>query len=153
MTNNQKGFSRREFISWGVMGGVLVGAYGFLASFIGRFLYPQKRGPRLRDIFITTLGELQPGKPLLWTAPNGQKILIGQSGEELLALSNVCPHLGCKVHWEGANNRFFCPCHSGVFDKNGIATGGPPAAEGKNLKKYDLKIEGEAIYLKWEEVV
>jgi hypothetical protein len=33
----------------------------------------------------------------------------------------------------------------------GTATAGPPAAEGKNLKRYDLKIEGEAVYLKWEE--
>lgn len=133
------------------MGGSLAFAYGLLASFAGRFLYPLKKRPRLREIFVATKGEISTTRPLAWTAPNGQNILIQNVNGELLALSNICPHLGCKVHWEAVNNQFFCPCHNGAFDKNGIATAGPPKAEGKNLKRYDLNIDGEAVYLKWEE--
>lgn len=153
MEETEKNLSRREFLSWSVMGGALAAAYGLLAVFAGRFVYPQKRGPRVRDLFVTTRGNIEPGHPLSWTAPNGQKVLIYDAGEELLALSNVCPHLGCKVHWEPGNQRFLCPCHQGTFDRNGTATGGPPKAEGKNLQQYALLLKGEAVYLRWEEPV
>lgn len=143
--------SRREFLSWAVMGGALAAAYGLITLYVGRFLYPVKKKARVRAIFVTTKSALKPGKPLAWTAPNGQKVLIHQVEKELLALSNVCPHLGCKVNWEQVNDRFFCPCHAGVFDKNGIAIAGPPAAEGKNLKRYELTVKGDAVYLRWEE--
>lgn len=133
------------------MGGTLAAAYGLLASYAGRFLYPRKKSARVREIFVATAAQIQPGKPITWTAPNGQSILIHKTGEEYLALSNVCPHLGCKVHWEETHNRFFCPCHSGAFDKNGVATEGPPKAMGKNLSRYDLVVKGQAIFLKWED--
>jgi cytochrome b6-f complex iron-sulfur subunit len=133
------------------MGGALAAAYGLLLFYVGRFLYPRKKSPRVREVFVASKGEIDPTKPLAWTAPNGQKILIHQTNGELLALSNICPHLGCKVHWEAMNERFLCPCHQGAFDKNGVATAGPPKAEGKNLKRYDLVVREEAVYLKWEE--
>lgn len=134
------------------MGGSLALSYGLLAFFAGRFLYPLRKRPRVREIFVATRREIEPSRPVSWTAPNGQKILINNVDGELLALSNVCPHLGCKVHWDGVNQQFLCPCHQGAFDKNGLAIAGPPAAEGKNLNRYDLKLEGDAVYLKWEEL-
>lgn len=151
MTEAERTYSRRELLSWLIMGGALALSYGFFSILAGRFIYPRKKGPSFREIFVATRGEIVPGRPLAWTAPDGQKVIVNNVNGELLALSNVCPHLGCKVHWEAVNDRFFCPCHHGAFDKNGIATAGPPKAEGKNLKRYDLKIEGEAVYLKWEE--
>jgi len=143
--------SRRDFLSWLVLGGSLTAAYGLLASYGLRFLYPRKKASVAREIFVATTAQIQPGKPLTWTAPNGQNILIHRTGDEYLALSNICPHLGCKVHWEQAENRFFCPCHAGAFDKNGVATSGPPKAMGKNLQRYDLVVNGQAIFLKWED--
>jgi Rieske Fe-S protein len=74
-------------------------------------------------------------------------------GGEVVALSNTCPHLGCKVHWEIRNQRFFCPCHQGVFDSDGVATAGPPAAEGKNLKKFSIRRIGNNLFLEVEEIV
>ena len=146
-----QGKSRREFLSWILMGGALAASYGLLASYAGRFLWPSKKPARFRPVFVATKDKIIPGKPLAWIAPNGQTVMINNIDGQMLALSNVCPHLGCKVHWEGQNNRFYCPCHSGTFDKNGTATGGPPAAEGKNLQRYDLTTEGNAVYLQWEE--
>ena len=67
--------------------------------------------------------------------------------ETVAALSSTCPHLGCQVHWEGHNNRFFCPCHNGVFDPNGIATGGPPADAGQSLLQFPLKEESGLLYI------
>ncbi|MBI4577262.1 MAG: Rieske 2Fe-2S domain-containing protein, partial [Planctomycetes bacterium] len=67
--------------------------------------------------------------------------------EDFLALSSTCPHLGCRVHWEVQNRRFFCPCHNGSFDAAGRATGGPPAEAGQSLPRYALRLEGGLLFI------
>jgi len=63
------------------------------------------------------------------------------------ALSSTCPHLGCQVRWEAQNDRFFCPCHNGVFDQSGVATAGPPGEAGQSLPKYELKVEDGLLHI------
>lgn len=43
-----------------------------------------------------------------------------------IAISTRCMHLGCPVRYVSASDRFICPCHGGVYDKQGKVTGGPP---------------------------
>ncbi|MDQ0155209.1 QcrA and Rieske domain-containing protein [Robertmurraya andreesenii] len=51
---------------------------------------------------------------------------------EIVALSPVCKHLGCTVDWntDKANpEHFFCPCHNGLYTKDGTnVPGTPPSA-------------------------
>ncbi len=35
------------------------------------------------------------------------------------AVQVVCPHAGCFVEYDAANNNFFCPCHNGRFNLRG----------------------------------
>jgi hypothetical protein len=51
------------------------------------------------------------------------------------------------VHREPANNRYFCPCHNGVFDPAGVATSGPPADAGQSLVEYPLKVERALLFI------
>ncbi|MDE3148683.1 MAG: ubiquinol-cytochrome c reductase iron-sulfur subunit, partial [Acidobacteriota bacterium] len=39
--------------------------------------------------------------------------------------SSICPHLGCSVSWQAAQNDFVCPCHGSVFDPDGKIVSGP----------------------------
>jgi Rieske Fe-S protein len=45
------------------------------------------------------------------------------------------------VHWQAQNNRFFCPCHNGIFTPEGKGIGGPPGDAGQSLPRYPLRIE------------
>ncbi|MCA1039817.1 ubiquinol-cytochrome c reductase iron-sulfur subunit [Bacillus infantis] len=51
---------------------------------------------------------------------------------EIVALSPICKHLGCVVDWnkDKANpDHFYCPCHGGLYTKDGTnVPGTPPAA-------------------------
>ncbi len=44
---------------------------------------------------------------------------------ELVALSTVCPHLGCAVDFDSAAEKFKCPCHRSAFAVDGTVEDGP----------------------------
>ncbi|MGI9607773.1 MAG: ubiquinol-cytochrome c reductase iron-sulfur subunit [Acidimicrobiales bacterium] len=44
---------------------------------------------------------------------------------ELVALSEKCTHLGCRVPYCESSNRFECPCHGSVFNRAGELLTGP----------------------------
>jgi Rieske Fe-S protein len=123
---------------------IVAGAYALLASMAVRFLYPA-RGRKVAWQFVETIDRLPLGKSLFYTSPTGAQIVVarqnaGDTADSFVALSSICPHLGCAVHWESQNARFFCPCHNGAFDAQGVATAGPPAAASQVLERFPLKV-------------
>ncbi len=51
-----------------------------------------------------------------------------------LALSRTCPHLGCLVTYDPAEEIFICPCHQSRFTLNGRYISGPAKKDLKRLK-------------------
>ena len=129
----------------------MVASYGSLCGFFLRFLYPFK--PIKKGwIYAAQVRKIAKGSSIPFKAPDGTKIEIARRGDtgkasDFIALSSVCPHLGCMVRWEPHNNRFFCPCHNGVFDLKGIAISGPPAKAGQKLKQFPLKVQRRLLFI------
>lgn len=145
--------TRRQALINLFMWGGLALSYGTGLWFALRYVYPRRGQLRLRTIFFSSAAELTPGESKTYRLPDGNQVLVTNTGVEVVALSNICPHLGCKVHWEARNQRFFCPCHGGVFDSSGVAKEGPPATERKNLKKFPIRRIGNNLFLEVEEIV
>ena len=142
---------RRIFLATGVMAGGLIAGYGAFGAIAGRFLYPA-RGTPTEWLFVMDLRSMARGQSIVYRTPSGATVAVARTGEagtdqDFLALSSTCPHLGCQVHWEAPNNRFFCPCHNGTFDPTGKATGGPPAEAGQSLLRYPLRVEQGLLYI------
>jgi cytochrome b6-f complex iron-sulfur subunit len=131
-----------------MLGGLAAG-YGTFGAFAARFLYPA--GPAAKAwMYVIEVARLGEGQSFGYRAPNGASISVtrqgeGEKAEDFIALSTVCPHLGCQVHWESQNQRYFCPCHNGVFDPSGMGTEGPP--KGQPLERYPLKVEGGLLFI------
>lgn len=147
-----EGLPRREFFSDAAMAGSLVAGYGTLMVMAGRYLYLPTGSRDKTWLFVAAVKGLSTGSSLEFETPTGMKIVVarraeGGSGDEFVALSSVCPHLGCRVYWQPQENRFFCPCHEGSFDPQGKATGGPPAAAGQSLAQYPLKVENGLLFI------
>jgi Rieske Fe-S protein len=146
---DRRGFLARA--SGLAMAAGLCASYGTFAAMAARFLYPA-RPTRKTWMFVADVAGFAPGASLTLTVPDGATVAVARRGaaggvEDFVALSNVCPHLGCKVHWEDRNKRFFCPCHNGAFSPDGTAIAGPPAEAGQSLGRYPLKVEDGLLYI------
>ena len=65
----------------------------------------------------------------------------------LKILSPVCPHLGCSVQWQDAQNKFVCPCHSGSFGLDGERLGGPPP---RSMDVLESKVENGKLKVRYQ---
>lgn len=136
--------SRRDFLSKiFIMLGVAF-AYGTLFFEGLFFIIPKKRKKEKIKIYAGRLSQYKSGTVKSFYDLEGNEILIIRDDAGLRAYSSVCPHLGCKVHWEGDKNEFFCPCHKGVFNSRGVAISGPPADANQSLGKVSLEVDEES---------
>ena len=61
-----------------------------------------------------------------------------------VAISTRCAHLGCPVRYVQASEKFICPCHGGVYGKDGAVDGGPPV---RPLDRHYTKEENGRVYV------
>ncbi len=146
---------RRSFLSaasTAAMGGGLLVSYGLCAAYAARYLYPARDQPT-GWMYVAPISRLKKGDSMRYRTPAGAAVSITRQGDtgtvdDFIALSSTCPHLGCQVHWEAQNNRFFCPCHNGAFDPSGQPTAGPPADAGQSLPEYELMIDAGLLFIR-----
>jgi glycine/D-amino acid oxidase-like deaminating enzyme/nitrite reductase/ring-hydroxylating ferredoxin subunit len=74
------------------------------------------------------LSSLAPGDSAIVEA-EGESFAAWRANDgELFAVSPVCTHLGCKVHWNSVETSWDCPCHGSRFRPDGTVIEGPAIA-------------------------
>lgn len=67
---------------------------------------------------------------------------VRRAGDEVVAFSAVCTHLGCNVGYDAARREFLCPCHAGVFGEDGAVRSGPPP---RPLHRFAVEVKGDTV--------
>jgi glycine/D-amino acid oxidase-like deaminating enzyme/nitrite reductase/ring-hydroxylating ferredoxin subunit len=85
-------------------------------------------GDRLPLPGASALEAIAPGEGNVLSI-GGKRLAVYRNGNgELSALSPVCTHLGCLVHWNTTEKSWDCPCHGSRFDPHGRVLNGPAVA-------------------------
>lgn len=136
--------TRRGFFSLVAMSGSLLLGYGSFATYVLRFIYPPQRRHSLRKVFVCRADELPVGQSRIVSDLRHGQILLAHTRRGWRALSTVCTHLGCRVHFVAERSIFYCPCHAGVFDAEGGVVSGPPP---RPLPSYEVEERGGMLYV------
>jgi menaquinol-cytochrome c reductase iron-sulfur subunit len=151
--------SRRKFLS--VASGVLltITTAGIAGPLVGMFLAPLFQ--RHKELWLSLGPEKEVPKEepqkfvFRYVRTDGwyEKTVYGtayavREGREIAVLSNICTHLGCGVRWDPDRNAFVCPCHNGVFNRDGKVISGPPP---KPLRRFVSKVADGEIHIRVEE--
>jgi len=137
-------FSRRAFLN-SILGG---GLAAFAASFIGpvvKFIFPPYKEPDEVKLPAADYNALPANevKGFAWGSKPG---LIKRAADgSLVAFVGVCSHLDCNVTYLPADRKFYCACHKGWYDENGVNIAGPPPAP---LRRLAVTVDGESLVIK-----
>lgn len=67
---------------------------------------------------------------------------------QIIAMSAACTHKGCIVEWSGADRKFHCPCHGGIFSEDGGIDETRSSLYLSPLPRLDVKIDNGQIYVR-----
>lgn len=131
--------NRREFFSYLAVGWIAFTAAtaGFL-SLIFRFTYPNVNFEPAMSFLAGNPEDYDVGVDERWKNVYGVW-MIKQEGR-LVALSNICTHLGCIPNWLPAELKFKCPCHGSGYYMSGVNFEGPAP---RPLERYRIVMNEE----------
>ena len=157
MKETKKKLDRRDF-----MKATIVSIGGIIGASIGIPAIPYIIGPAQKqgnadwirlgavskvELNVPTLFKLTLQTQTGWVSSEEEfsVYVLTENGQDYSIMSNVCTHLGCRVRWIPERGEFFCPCHNGVFAKDGSVVDGPPP---RPLDKFEYKVEDGSIFVK-----
>ena len=116
----RRGFLRVGLLVWGAFFTWL----GTVFHLFLRFMFPRvlyEPSPRFRAGRLTDYAE----RNRVYDAYKARKdvflVRLVEDGEDrLVAVSTICTHLGCRVNWSDAKQKFKCPCHGSGFRMDGV---------------------------------
>jgi len=148
--------SRRQFMSATIcaIGGLIGAAIGIPA--IEYIIGPALAKKTQNWIRLAAISKIELNTPTLFKATIENQTgwisaqeeisayVLTEDGQTYVALSNVCTHLGCRVRWIQDESKFACPCHNGVFAKDGSVISGPPP---RPLDRFQTKVENGVLFI------
>jgi menaquinol-cytochrome c reductase iron-sulfur subunit len=149
--------SRRQFLKTATAAIGAIIAAGFAIPAVAYVVGPGlKRQQSEAWIPLGPASKVEPGTPTLYRTSVERQTgwitsteeisvyVLTENGRDYVSMSNICSHLGCRVRWIDGRQEFFCPCHNGVFDKEGQVLDGPPP---RPLQQYPTRVEDGQIYI------
>ena len=129
--------TRRRFFQW--MTSAAAGFIGLSLAIplVGYVISPTFRRRAQSWVDVAAVNDLSIGTPkqldYVATVQDGyletkmQKAVwaVKQADGQVTVFSPMCTHLGCGYHWDGAEQKFKCPCHGSVYDISGRVLAGP----------------------------
>lgn len=96
------------------------------------------------EIGKTVLVKFKNALPLPWSGLSSESAswLQRKNKSEFIAFSINCAHMGCPVRWVPDAELFLCPCHGGVYNKDGSYAAGPPP---HGLSRYPVRIRNNKV--------
>ncbi|MEZ4866058.1 MAG: ubiquinol-cytochrome c reductase iron-sulfur subunit [Caldilineaceae bacterium] len=147
---SEHGLDRRRFLETGVWAaGSAIGLtlFGTGGRFVVGDAYKDKptQWVNVGEVAALPVGKMQSTtysvrRKDAWRTSEEKGILYVYSDDGVIftALSAICTHLGCNVHWMPENNDFRCPCHDAHFSRSGEVLSGPPQ---RPLIQLETKVE------------
>ncbi len=135
--------TRLSFALGGLAGAILgVPTLGVLVAPLRRETTERWRPVGTLDEFAvgsTSQIEIVDPDPLPWAGPAALQAawLRRDNEQQFTAFSAYCTHIGCPVRWEEGAGLFMCPCHGGVFHRDGSVAAGPPP---QPLAQYPVRV-------------
>jgi cytochrome b6-f complex iron-sulfur subunit len=138
--------TRRDFLKWlsgGFLGLWALGGAGALAA----YLNAPSRGESSTDRIVSVgrLDDLHVGEARLVRHGVEPFYVLRTEAMNVVAMSAVCTHMRCILHYDRERKGLACPCHDGRFDLNGNPLSGPPR---RVLAKYDVSIKAGEVFVR-----
>ena len=151
--------ARRTFLAY--LAGALSAFIGLVLGLpiVGYLAAPLARKEAAVQLSLGKVAGFTPGEPKLAavsiTRQDGWRqiseartcwVLASEDGE-FTVYNGRCTHLGCAYSWrtEGRHaGSFFCPCHDGKWDQEGVVLDGPPP---RPLDRLDIVKRGGQLYV------
>jgi len=139
-------FTRRQFLN-GIIGGWLGAFLASLVYPVVKFIFPPYKEPDEVILPFSDFKDMRPNsvKSFAWGSKLG--LVKKNDDDTYVAFVGVCTHLDCNVAYLNEQRKFFCACHDGWYDENGINIGGPPP---KPLRRLTLIFTEEELIVKKE---
>lgn len=135
---------RRTFIDYLLGGGLVASFLAFIAPVIS-YLWPaQSRGPGVQTVSAGQEADFPEGQAKT-VAVAGHPVVVVRTSQGFRAVSAICTHLGCIVHWDPARKEIACPCHAAFFGVDGRVISGPP---NKALTEYGVVVVNGEVMVK-----
>jgi cytochrome b6-f complex iron-sulfur subunit len=131
--------NRRNFLKAGWRAGIaLLGAAAAWTSYeLLRPLAALGTGGKLK------LGSASDYAPGTATYVREGRLFVANADGHYFALSQKCPHLGCRVDFCESSGHFECPCHGSVFDLAGEWISGPSP---RGMDRFERGFDGDTFF-------
>lgn len=134
--------TRRKLLAV-LLNGVWLGGLGALGWQLVEWTTSRVRW-QLRKIRVALLHDVMQHPEGVVIHSGQRAMMLRWDGRMVYVLDLRCTHGNCTVRYDAASGQLLCPCHGGVFDREGNVIAGPPT---KPLHHLPVRVEGDAVYV------